>query len=40
MDMVSPLILVNLKTYQEGMGSNAHRIAAPCGAIPLTLILQ
>lgn len=28
MDMVSPFILVNLKTYQEGMGSNAHRIAA------------
>ena len=28
MDMVSPLILVNLKTYHEGMGQNAHRIAA------------
>ena len=28
MDMDSPFILVNLKTYQEGMGSNAHRIAA------------
>jgi triosephosphate isomerase len=28
MDMVSPFILVNLKTYQEGMGRNAHRIAA------------
>ena len=26
--MVSPFILVNLKTYQEGMGRNAHRIAA------------
>lgn len=26
--MVSPFILVNLKTYKEGMGSNAHRIAA------------
>jgi len=28
MNMDSPFILVNLKTYQEGMGSNAHRIAA------------
>lgn len=28
MNMVSPLILINLKTYQEGMGQNAHRIAA------------
>ncbi|NMA10603.1 MAG: triose-phosphate isomerase, partial [Methanomicrobiales archaeon] len=26
--MDSPFILVNLKTYQEGMGHNAHRIAA------------
>jgi triosephosphate isomerase (TIM) len=26
--MVSPFILVNLKTYQEGMGRGAHRIAA------------
>jgi len=28
MDMDSPFILINLKTYKEGMGSNAHRIAA------------
>lgn len=28
MNMVSPFILVNLKTYQEGMGHNARRIAA------------
>jgi len=33
MDMVSPFILVNLKTYQEGMGSNAHRIAAAAEAV-------
>ncbi len=26
--MESPLILINLKTYQEGIGARAHRIAA------------
>ncbi|KUG20885.1 triosephosphate isomerase [hydrocarbon metagenome] len=26
--MLSPFILVNLKTYKEGIGSSAHRIAA------------
>ncbi len=31
--MVSPLILVNLKTYQEGIGSSAHRIAAAAEAV-------
>ncbi|MFA7694344.1 MAG: triose-phosphate isomerase, partial [Methanoregula sp.] len=25
--MPSPLILVNLKTYKEGMGNRAHQIA-------------
>ena len=25
--MTSPLILVNLKTYKEGMGNRAHQIA-------------
>ena len=31
--MASPFILVNLKAYQEGIGSRAHRIAAEAEAV-------
>jgi triosephosphate isomerase len=31
--MVSPFILINLKTYREGMGQQAHRIASAAQAV-------
>ena len=31
--MVSPFILINLKTYREGMGQQAHRIASSAQAV-------
>jgi triosephosphate isomerase (TIM) len=31
--MVSPFILINLKTYREGMGQHAHRIASAAQAV-------
>jgi triosephosphate isomerase len=31
--MASPFILINLKTYREGMGQHAHRIAAVAQAV-------